>query len=89
MASDNSSIVFDHSTIAASFHAKYDSPIKDRSPKRSGAMYTPGEKYPGGMNVAPENIDEDRPFFVKIGKDGVLAAPRKLDAQLQSVCNPA
>ena len=52
-------------------------------------MYTPGEKYPGGMNVAPENIDEDRPFFVKIGKDGVLAALRKLDAQLQSVCNPA
>ena len=36
-----------------------------------------------------DNVDiaEGRPFFVKIEKDGVLAALKKLDGQLKSVRN--
>ena len=29
---------------------------------------------------------EERPFFVPIGKDGVIAALEKLDGQLRAVC---
>ena len=46
-------------------------------------------KRPKVPFVSADNLDiaEGRPFFVKIGKDGVLAALKKLDAQLTSVRN--
>ena len=30
-------------------------------------------------------MEEERPFFVKIGKDGLIAALQKLDRQLRNV----
>ncbi len=37
--------------------------------------------------LAPQ-IDVDRPFFVNIGKDGLIAALQKLDLQLRNVGPP-
>ena len=31
-------------------------------------------------------LAEERPFFVKIGKDGLISALQKLDRQLKNVC---
>lgn len=35
--------------------------------------------------IASDYMDESRPFFVKIGKTGVIGALQKLDGQLQNV----
>lgn len=34
----------------------------------------------------PNYLDATRPFFVPIGKDGVIGALQKLDGQLRQVC---
>ena len=35
--------------------------------------------------TAVDYMEEERPFFVKIGKDGLIAALQKLDGQLRNV----
>ena len=35
--------------------------------------------------TAVDYMEEERPFFVKIGKDGLIAALQKLDRQLRNV----
>lgn len=35
--------------------------------------------------TAVDYMEEERPFFVKIGKDGLIAALQKLDRQLRAV----
>ena len=37
------------------------------------------------VDIDQANIDEERPFFVRIGKGGVLEALQKLDHELQQV----
>ena len=39
----------------------------------------------GNFATAVDYMEEDRPFFVKIGKDGLIAALQKLDGQLRNV----
>ena len=45
--------------------------------------------HPKGLSTnfaaAVDYMEEERPFFVKIGKDGLIAALQKLDRQLRSV----
>ena len=47
--------------------------MKDDSPKNSNFVET------------ADYLKTDRPFFVSIGKDGLIAALQKLDGQLQNV----
>lgn len=58
--------------------------MREKQPKLTGSLQSAGVRYPRGMNIAPEEVP-NRPYFVKIGKDGVLVALRKLDDQLLSV----
>lgn len=58
--------------------------MREKQSKPTGSLHLSGARYPRGMNIAPEEVP-NRPFFVKIGKDGVLVALRKLDDQLLSV----
>ena len=37
------------------------------------------------LRHTPDYLDTDRPFFIKIGKDGLISALQKLDKQLQQV----
>lgn len=53
---------------------------------------TPRYGQPSSHNTAsrpiadtPDYMETDRPFFIKIGKDGLNAALQKLDKQLQNV----
>ena len=39
----------------------------------------------GNFATAVDYMEEERPFFVKIGKDGLIAALQKLDGQLRNV----
>jgi hypothetical protein len=47
---------------------------KAREGKRSAAFV-----------IAAEYMDESRPYFIKIGKDGVIPALQKLDAEMRNV----
>ncbi len=38
--------------------------------------------------TAVDYMEEERPFFVKIGKDGLIGALQKLDRQLRNVSEP-
>ena len=40
---------------------------------------------PANFATAVDYMEEERPFFVKIGKDGLIAALQKLDRQLRAV----
>lgn len=42
-------------------------------------------KKPEPFLIATDYMDESRPYFVKIGKDGVLAAIQNLDLELRNV----
>lgn len=42
------------------------------------------QKKPDPFNIAIDYMDESRPYFIKIGKDGVLAALQKLDLELRN-----
>ncbi|EJD06172.1 band 7 domain-containing protein [Fomitiporia mediterranea MF3/22] len=64
--------------------------VHGRSSKRSPVTETAGisasSKHPRVLFATQDNynLDEGRPFFVKIERDGVLAALKKLDGQLKS-----
>ena len=37
------------------------------------------------FNIAVDYMDESRPYFIKIGKDGVIPALHKLDSEMRNV----
>ena len=53
----------------------------------SGLPTSADTKAPRWMHVddSIEDLPSGRPFFIKIGKDGVLSALRKLDEELRKV----
>lgn len=58
-------------------------PLKgDRAPSGSRTGKTPSTN----AFTSVDYTIEERPFFIPIGKDGVIAALEKLDKQLQDVC---
>lgn len=84
MSSETSSTMFELSSSRAPSGSRHDDQMREKQSKPTGSLHLSGARYPRGMNIAPEEVP-NRPFFVKIGKDGVLVALRKLDDQLLSV----
>lgn len=61
--------------------------LKDSGPRRAGDGYGKSSQPKTGNDFVA-TVDytiEERPFFVPIGKDGVIAALEKLDRQLVQV----
>lgn len=57
-----------------------------REKKAQGSPQLPPNSKPQLFQEPELNVD--RPFFVKIGKDGLIAALQKLDLQLRNVSQP-
>ena len=86
---DATTVVEGH-TAGASSYAHVNGKLRYHSDEGS-----PQKKphHHGGLSVgnfatAVDYMEEDRPFFVKIGKDGLIAALQKLDGQLRNVRRP-
>jgi hypothetical protein len=61
----------------------------DGFPKKPTQLIAKGKlkaTFDGPFITDVDYMSEKRPFFVKIEKDGVLPALKKLDAELQKVC---
>lgn len=56
-------------------HGKHGSSSKKPVPRSAQPTFVQTVDY----------LEEERPFFVKIGKDGLIAALQKLDRQLKNV----
>ncbi|EJF56795.1 hypothetical protein BD309DRAFT_926774 [Dichomitus squalens] len=83
---DASTVVDGHATSASyrtqsngkpRFHHE-DPPLKKSQRQQSAANFVTAVDY----------MEEDRPFFVKIGKDGLIGALQKLDGQLRNAGRP-
>lgn len=81
--------MFELSSSRAPSGSRHVDQMGEKQSRLTGSLHFAGARYPRGMNIAPEEVP-NRPFFVKIEKDGVLVALRKLDDQLLSVseCHP-
>ena len=90
---DATTVVDGHATSASYYgHAGHhngkpryvgeDSPTLKKPSHRGGAER---ELSVGNFATAVDYMEEERPFFVKIGKDGLIAALQKLDRQLRNV----
>jgi hypothetical protein len=82
------SVFGDNTTVVGlgEAHVSFDGNVHDRSSGKS--------KEKPSLILSTANIDdfisvdyalEERPFFVPIGKDGIVAALQKLDRQLKNV----
>ena len=81
------SSVGDATTVVESSPSRYHNRNgKPRIDEEPGFMKA---AQPKGLNAnfaaAVDYMEEERPFFVKIGKDGLIGALQKLDRQLRSV----
>ncbi|PIL23180.1 hypothetical protein GSI_14489 [Ganoderma sinense ZZ0214-1] len=89
---DTTTVVDGHATTASYYaHANHhngkaryvsDDAATLKKPSRSGGVDR--ELAVGNFATAVDYMEEDRPFFVKIGKAGLIAALQKLDGQLRN-----
>lgn len=76
---DNSTVVGD-----PAYKRTGESTSKESSPHLGGFHTSTGKSRMNEFTTVDYTIQE-RPFFIPIGKDGVIAALEKLDKQLQDV----
>ena len=60
-------------------------PRIDEEPEFSKSAKPAREFSTANFATTLDYLEEERPFFVKIGKDGLIAALQKLDTQLRNV----
>ena len=79
------SVFGDNTTVVGQgeAHVSFDGNISSGKGKEKTPLVFSGADMDGFIS-ADYSLDE-RPFFVPIGKDGILAALQKLDRQLQNV----
>lgn len=81
---DNTTVANDPKASGAPTNNGYTE--KNPGPRRAGDGYGKSDRKIGNDFVATVDYTvEERPFFVPIGKDGVIAALEKLDQQLLKV----
>ncbi|KAG5652953.1 hypothetical protein H0H81_002961 [Sphagnurus paluster] len=76
---DNSTIIGDERPGSGS---KPTSDVKDYGPRRAGDGYGKSTQPKNDFVATVDYTIEERPFFVPIGKAGIIAALEKLDRQL-------
>ena len=80
---DATTVVEGHAPTS-SYHAHGNG--KARFHHEESALKKPQRELSAANFVAAvDYMEEERPFFVKIGKDGLIAALQKLDRQLRNV----
>lgn len=74
---DGTTVVDGHvsTVVSGNGKARFEEPFKPSAHKASAANFVSALDY----------MEEDRQFFVKIEKDGLIAALQKLDRQLKNV----
>ena len=65
-------------------YANGKSPISEETPHKPKLAFSPAN-----FAMGVDYMEEERPFFVKIGKYGLIAALQKLDKQLRAVWAPS
>lgn len=78
---DNTTVVGDRDTL----RKDQDFSLQSRDFKSAITHGKQRQLQENHFSTTLDYMDEDRPFFVAIGKDGVTAALQKLDAQLVKV----
>ncbi|KAI0754187.1 band 7 domain-containing protein [Daedaleopsis nitida] len=81
MSSFGGSTVVDGTTSVPPPHMRY---ANGKQTISEEPLRKPKRKFSTNFAMGVDYMEEERPFFVKIGKDGLIAALQKLDQQLRA-----
>ena len=86
-AAMNSPSIMDNTTVVGGTHSTMGDNDFHVDPSSSTKGLKPHPTIPSSKNLrdTADYLETERPFFVKIGKDGLISALQKLDRQLQQV----
>lgn len=85
VADSNTVVNGPHSALGAKDYLSHEHDFSIKELNDTRGSHTSKANIPSNFFTLPEHTLGDRPFFVFIGKDGLIAALQKLDLQLKNV----